>query len=554
MVNIILAAGQTDHQNMVQGLTNSKLLTIVNGKPIISWVIGSVLRGTQEPVVIVLNADDGELISFCHYHLGRNSRITIAVIRASLSILHTLSAGVDASSFTDGGVRVILGDTLLTEVRFDVEDCIWVSNYQYDSSAWCVVSADVDRDGIAYFNKVPGLSPEHHQALIGRYDFSNFECLSRSLDEALSEGKTEISDVLEIYGREIPMGMRLIPTDQWIDFGHLEGIAKARAHLMESRAFNRLSVHEVLPLITKTSINKKKLTQEVEWYKKIPGDLAVLTPRVFDVIEHQDSTMLKMEFYGYGTLAEKFLFFDLSSGFWGDVLSKLMRVIDIFRKSPVLSVESEVDLYGLYSEKTFTRFADLRRQGNGWTQLLDSEALHINGATYIGLPKLIHYINERCENLCKTASCCIVHGDLCFNNILYDISSGVIKLIDPRGEFGRGIPTIYGDPRYDVAKLRHSYCGNYDHIVEGDFELVTDADTYRLTVFKDKQDERDVLFDSLCQHHGYDVVEIRFIEALLFLSMIPLHSDSLSKQTAFFLNGLVKLNECYKKEQNDVMH
>ena len=53
----------------------------------------------------------------------------------------------------------------------------------------------------------------------------------------------------------------------------------------------------------------------------------------------------------------------------------------------------------------------------------------------------------------------IMHGDFCLSNILYDLRSRICKLLDPRGSFGAS--GIYGDPRYDVAKLYHSVYGLY---------------------------------------------------------------------------------------------
>lgn len=549
MNTIILAAGATDYQNMVQGLTSSKLLTLVNGRPIISWVVGSVLRGTTGPITLVLNGDDAELTAFCRSRFGRKSRLNIVTIKNSASILHTLQAGYQAVKKKDGGIRVILGDTLLTGADFTEGDYVWVSDYRYDSGSWCVVTTDVAQQVKGYLNKVPGLPSEAHKALVGRYDFSKGETLGAALEEALAAGKREISDVLELYGHRAPLTARTIPSSSWIDFGHLEGIAKARARLMESRAFNSLRLHEILPIITKTSTQTAKLRQELDWYNQLPGELAALTPRIFETSGDDHSAVLKMEYYGYGTLAEKFLFFDLSPGFWANVLSRLMGIVSLFKQFPAPETGSEINLYRVYCDKTLRRFSDLRQQGNGWAALLDMETVTINGTEYKGPPVLTDYIHTRCEELCQTASCSIVHGDLCFNNILYDISSGVVKLIDPRGEFGGGAPSIYGDPRYDIAKLRHSYCGNYDHIVEGDFEVSMNGDAYTFTVFKDRQDERDNLFDELCRDQGYAVTDIRFIEALLFLSMIPLHSESLARQTAFFLNGLIKLNDCYEREQ-----
>ena len=50
-------------------------------------------------------------------------------------------------------------------------------------------------------------------------------------------------------------------------------------------------------------------------------------------------------------------------------------------------------------------------------------------------------------------------------------------------------------------------------------------------------------FDELVVEYGYDRKNIKLIEALLFLTMIPLHSDDIKRQQAFYLTAIKKLNE-----------
>uniref|UniRef100_A0A832GZY4 Aminoglycoside phosphotransferase domain-containing protein n=1 Tax=Oscillatoriales cyanobacterium SpSt-402 TaxID=2282168 RepID=A0A832GZY4_9CYAN len=138
----------------------------------------------------------------------------------------------------------------------------------------------------------------------------------------------------------------------------------------------------------------------------------------------------------------------------------------------------------------------------------------------------------------------IIHGDYCFSNILYDLNSQLVRLIDPRGSFGK--QKKYGDPRYDIAKLRHSISGRYDFIV---------ADLFRVSEYKGdcalQLYEPEVYssvtsyFDELISQHGYDNREIAFIEGLLFVSMVPLHRDNFYRQLAMYLNGILILNKVF---------
>ena len=64
-----------------------------------------------------------------------------------------------------------------------------------------------------------------------------------------------------------------------------------------------------------------------------------------------------------------------------------------------------------------------------------------------------------------------MHGDLCFNNILYDPYGGTIRLIDPRGQMSSDSGSNSGDIKYDLAKLAHSGIYGYDYLISGLFEL-----------------------------------------------------------------------------------
>ena len=136
-----------------------------------------------------------------------------------------------------------------------------------------------------------------------------------------------------------------------------------------------------------------------------------------------------------------------------------------------------------------------------------------------------------------------IHGDLFLGNILFDSTSKIFKFIDPRGNFGD--VGIYGDTKYDIAKLRHSFVGNYDFIVADLFTInYNDEVGWDFKILNEKYHEQiSNYFDLELEKNGYDLNQIKFIEALLFISMVPLHSDNIKRQQAMYLTGILKLNE-----------
>ena len=201
-----------------------------------------------------------------------------------------------------------------------------------------------------------------------------------------------------------------------------------------------------------------------------------------------------------------------------------------------------VDLKEIYLEKTKARLRQLKN--TGLSSALDEPVIFINGKAYRNLPllknNLFHLIKKE---LLESKDFSITHGDLCFSNILFDPNYYIFKLIDPRGSFGD--IGIYGDPRYDIAKLRHSIVGMYDFMVAGFFDLRQQANnnfSFKINSINSAI-TLEKYFDLCVEKFAYKLSEIKLIEALFFLTMIPLHSESLPRQKAFYLTAIKKLNE-----------
>ncbi len=134
----------------------------------------------------------------------------------------------------------------------------------------------------------------------------------------------------------------------------------------------------------------------------------------------------------------------------------------------------------------------------------------------------------------------IIHGDLCLANILIEDTYGFIRIIDPRGRFG--VFDIYGDGRYELAKLLHSLEGKYDFIIEDMFDINVNSNIIEYHSHKFINNIIDVFFDVFHEIMG-NIRAVRLIEATLFLSMIPLHSDFKLRQFAMLATGIQLLEQ-----------
>jgi len=119
-----------------------------------------------------------------------------------------------------------------------------------------------------------------------------------------------------------------------------------------------------------------------------------------------------------------------------------------------------------------------------------------------------------------------------------------LRLVDPRGKFGDF--DIYGDWRYDLAKMLHSLEGNYDFIIADKFKVNVQGAAIDYEFALDFAQIREKFFEVFAGQLK-NLPALRLIEATLFLSMIPLHADSLSRQQVMLARG-VELFEAVMEE------
>ena len=172
-----------------------------------------------------------------------------------------------------------------------------------------------------------------------------------------------------------------------------------------------------------------------------------------------------------------------------------------------------------------------------------SGAVTVNGREVPNVPALWDWLEREVERLAENVEGSVVHGDLCLSNILYDLRSRVCKLVDPRGSFGKA--GIYGDPRYDVAKLYHSIYGLYDFITNDLFHVAIDGGRVNLEIRSRPQHEQIRQRFEKVFFGQFDRREILLITGLLFASMPALHYDAPRRQIAMYARALELLGEAY---------
>lgn len=373
--------------------------------------------------------------------------------------------------------------------------------------------------------------------IINTHDFR--ECLRNAVQQK-NKKMNSFYHALELYSKKHPM--HAVLTNNWFDIGHEDKYYNSKLEV-RAREFNHITIDKNRGILKKTSDDKDKFIGEIKWYLKLPADVEYVRPRIFNYSTSYVNPYVSMEYYAYHTVHELFLYGDLTLQQWIDIFNRIRFVCDDFKRYTVQDANIRPALEEMYLTKTLQRFEKMKKDERFITFF--ESPIVVNGERYLPLNEIIIALEKAIpEMLYDVDTFNIIHGDLCFANIMVDSNFSFIKVIDPRGKFGTY--DIYGDFRYELAKLFHSVDGKYDFIIKDLFDLDYNSEAacinYRIQDRKRDFNLYKVFLDTFSAEVGEDLKKIELIEALLFLSMIPLHGESIRHQMVMLGTGLEILN------------
>lgn len=394
-----------------------------------------------------------------------------------------------------------------------------------------------EKGELFFSNKHLSSDQKEGEVVAGVFGFQSGKDFLRAC-EAIEENET-VDDSLSFYHAITYYDLtfksvELSFTDTWLDLGHESEYLETKK-IVKARFFNAITIDDKRGILTKSSEERQKLINEIQWYLKMPSSLQYLTPRIYDYSLNPTKPEVQMEYYPYETLHTLYIYANLEMNDWEKIIEKMLFVRkEMSECTEAQSLEvAEKDLLDIYYNKTFERMEHLLQ--DPVFQPFYEQSSEINGVSYPPLNYIIGNLEKVLNQyqLIMTKPARIIHGDFCLSNILLDRESNLIKLIDPRGQFGSF--DIYGDEFYDIAKILHSFEGSYDHIITDHFEL--NEESLLTYTYDFEKNERQAAITELVNQkvaESYDIKKIRLIEGLLFLSMIPLHKDYPNRQKVMF--------------------
>ena len=457
--------------------------------------------------------------------------------RGLLETLGVLLQDIDNNE----SILVVLGDTYVEFNQWNFVDCpcpIVFTHEVADPYRWCCVEYDPrDRRVQSVLNKVASLRGPA-QACVGAYFFPDGGQL-RELVQASTLAESpdrDLTPVLENLAADDCL--RAEPVEAWLDAGHLDRVVVAANRIIGPRSFNRLVVDSTRGTLVKESRDSRKVQAEIDYLERLPPDVRVLFPRVLASDAGSDPAWYEMERYGYPSLRELYLWHQLEPGRWEAIFRHLYEVIHDVMGGYASPLSNEDQRY-MYLTKNLERVDTLlaTRQHSG----LRARHIVVNGVQLANIQEIQGDLESAVEIILPRGRGQLIHGDLCFSNILYDIGSSTCRLVDPRGAFGNS--SLYGDYRYDVAKLHHSLDGWYEHLAADQFTVhwrSSNAVDVRVAVTERQlrigQEFSEVFLD------GDDTTDIDLITGLTMCGIAVLHTESHERQQALYLRGLMLLN------------
>jgi thiamine kinase-like enzyme len=282
-----------------------------------------------------------------------------------------------------------------------------------------------------------------------------------------------------------------------------------------ARAYNVFDVNAMGHIVK--SSETERLRDEIGYYLDIgKTDLWHYFPKIYGYNNIEAPYSLEMETLPNSPISQESL------------LRQITAILTEFSK---VRIEGSKELRkSMYVDKTLHYYDELI-ETKFFKKFTSYDTVNFHGKELRSFdsiwPEILEIINDV---LITNDDFTVIHGDLCFSNILM---GDQIKLIDPRGSFGK--KGIYGDPLYDLAKIRHSYHGAYESIITDAFCLKYLDDTVTCWMT-----ESDVDFDHV---KAFSDPRAKLIEGLIFIGMCSRHYDSLPRQIVMYCTGLKILNE-----------
>lgn len=287
-----------------------------------------------------------------------------------------------------------------------------------------------------------------------------------------------------------------------------------------NRFFNRLTFKDKT-VVKEAIVDKYKslISDEIHWYKHLISKNFTRIPKLISESPFEIERLNGKNPFDC-TPSKEFIM---------DVIDTI-HSIHVLEKVPVNREELKL----VYESKTLERVYEV----SDLIPFFDQETITINNKVCINPfhPKHLDTFKDKIKSLYDINTFNLIHGDCTFSNMIS--VDNKCYLIDPRGYFGKN--KLYGDSRYDWAKLYYSFFGNYDNVNSKKYTININEESVNFSIDKNGWETfEEVFFDSI----AFDKNEIKFIHVLIWFSLCGYVKEDYSSILLSYYNAVYLWNE-----------
>jgi hypothetical protein len=450
-----------------------------------------------------------------------------------MSIAETVFAVLSKTSENFSMIDIVYGDTFSTSLFEDTSEADFILVAHSDGSdEWDHVNRnemeeltfsdlDIEMKSFCMTGSFRIMDPKLFMNALKKSIAKKEEALG------ISRNSREFHLALGIYDSELATPFQLKMDLTWKDLGHRRTYFRQRRLYISNgtRIFNSLEFDLKAGWVTKSG-NAEKITAEINWYESLPTSLQHYVPGIKSL---NVTNQYAIEYIPSIPLNEHWISENPNRDFWIDLLSSLEEMLDNFSnyKEEISLDEIKRLKKFVYVEKVKARHIELMEMIHKTSETKNSKLHEVDLKSTV--TRSLDKVLSAGELVSDLIYWNLIHGDLCFSNIIYDQITDNPKLIDPRGSFGE--IGIFGDPVYELLKLSQCVLGDYDYLAANLYSLdVTEAGITLDIPTSRAHDWFKSLFTEFLNRRltkfGLDFKTFRTLEAGLFLSAAPLHSEN----------------------------
>tara|TARA_R110001592_G_scaffold71981_3_gene219693 strand:- start:11193 stop:13109 length:1917 start_codon:yes stop_codon:yes gene_type:complete len=500
---LLLAAGKGERLGKLTTHINKALLPI-NNKAIISSIINKFPSNYE--IIITLGYKGNIVREYCELaHPDRNfTFVNVDDIESTKS--GPGYSALKCKKYLNRPFYLAVADCII-DSELPPQDGNWLGVYPTSyPEKYSTVKSDIKGNILNFANKS---NKGFKDAFIGLASILEYDIFWSELETNMQNG-----EIVSAFYNPSKYSNFSIKRSEWLDTGTLDDLNKTKKYFND----NPLSLHKETSEITYKEDKFIKFHPNLDNILNKSKRAEILNGLIpLDFINTNNFISYNWEkgktLYTYNNI---------------NLYKKFLSVLDSnITKSKTWVGDQELykSFYITKTENRKNKFID--RFGKKYY----TKRYNVNGNNYDSLENILLDINL--ENLYNNPMYDLFHGDLQFDNIIYNEKNDSFRYIDWRESFGGS--TEGGDIYYDLAKLYGGCIIPYNLAKNDNFIRYTEGISIidygfnvpdELSQFKNE-------YEKWLINKGYDLNRIKLMTAIIFLNMSPLHSKDFSKMLWF---------------------